>query len=122
MLAAGGFEESDSGTASGVRCALDVADRVAELAPSWTVRLAVHTGPVVAAVIGRHSYQLELWGASVQMTTWLATHGVAGAVTASAETWKRVHTAVTGTQLEVRSSAGPIPIYRIDGATRDRDT
>ena len=33
--------------------------------PSWEVRIGIHTGPVVAGVVGRKKFAYDIWGDAV---------------------------------------------------------
>ena len=50
------------------------------------IRMSVHTGPIVAGVIGNNKYAYDLWGASVTMANRLATTCPPGNIQISEET------------------------------------
>jgi class 3 adenylate cyclase len=54
------------------------------------LRVGVHTGPLVAGVIGTHKFQYDLWGDTVNVASRLETTGVAGAVQVSQTTRDRL--------------------------------
>ena len=54
------------------------------------LRVGVHTGPVVAGVIGTHKFSYDLWGDTVNVASRLESGGVAGAVQVSEATWRRI--------------------------------
>jgi adenylate cyclase len=56
------------------------------------LRVGVHTGPLVAGVIGTHKFQYDLWGDTVNVASRLETTGVAGAVQVSETTRDRLDT------------------------------
>ncbi|MFO0650498.1 MAG: adenylate/guanylate cyclase domain-containing protein [Polyangiales bacterium] len=57
---------------------------------SLSVRVGVHTGPVVAGVIGTSKFAYDVWGDTVNTASRMESHGVAGAVQVSEVTWARV--------------------------------
>jgi class 3 adenylate cyclase len=66
---------------------------------AWDVRVGVHVGPVVAGVLGRRQYLFDLWGDTVNTAQRVESHGVPGAVTLSAEAWRRVEPCCHGEPL-----------------------
>ncbi|HRI12051.1 MAG TPA: adenylate/guanylate cyclase domain-containing protein [Verrucomicrobiota bacterium] len=71
---------------------------------SIRLRIGLHTGPVVAGVIGRHRFSYDLWGDTVNTASRMESHGIPGKI--------QVTTAVAD-RLQGRYSfepRGPIPI------------
>ena len=54
------------------------------------LRVGVHTGPVVAGVIGTHKFSYDLWGDTVNLASRMESHGVDGAVHVSAAVYERL--------------------------------
>ncbi len=52
--------------------------------------MGVHTGPLVAGVIGTHKFQYDLWGDTVNVASRLEATGVPGAVQVSRATRERL--------------------------------
>lgn len=55
-----------------VRCAFAMADAAASLPVPWTIRAAIHRGPVIAGVLGHSKLAFDLWGDTVNVTARLA--------------------------------------------------
>ena len=50
------------------------------------IRIGVHTGPIVAGVIGKNKFAFDLWGSSVNMANRLETTCPAGRIHISEQT------------------------------------
>ncbi len=68
---------------------LDLFDKEKEL-PRWKIRLGVHTGPLVAGVVGKIKYAYDVWGDSVNIASRMETAGEVGRVNISASTYEYV--------------------------------
>ena len=55
---------------------------------SWEVRIGVHTGPVVAGVVGKKKYAYDIWGSTVNIASRMESNGVPGRVNISAYTYE----------------------------------
>jgi adenylate cyclase len=53
--------------------------------PVMRVRIGIHTGSVVAGVIGRHKFSYDVWGDTVNMASRLETHGMPDRIQVSQE-------------------------------------
>ncbi len=58
--------------------------------PYWQVRIGVHTGDLVAGVIGREKFAYDVWGDTVNTASRLESSGEAGRVNISSATYKLV--------------------------------
>jgi class 3 adenylate cyclase/CheY-like chemotaxis protein len=54
------------------------------------IRVGMHTGPVVAGIIGTHKFIYDIWGDTVNTASRLESHGAADRISVSAETYRRL--------------------------------
>src|SRR6185503_8400541 len=62
----------------------------AESCPYWQLRLGIHTGPLVAGVIGQEKFAYDVWGDTVNTASRLESAGVAGRINISEATYEIV--------------------------------
>ena len=68
---------------------VDLAGR--EFDEALQIRIGIHTGPVVAGVIGTQKFIYDIWGETVNTASRLESHGLPGRIAVSAETYRRLH-------------------------------
>ena len=78
-----------------VRAALEmvrfVAERPRNGAPvEWAMRVGIHTGPVVAGVVGTLKFAFDVWGDTVNFASRMESSGVPNRVNISERTYARV--------------------------------
>jgi class 3 adenylate cyclase len=54
------------------------------------VRVGMHSGPVIAGIIGTRKFAYDLWGETVNLASRLEAHGAAGRIHVSESTWQRL--------------------------------
>ena len=82
MCAAGLPEEDPGHAANAVRAALAMQEYLATH-PFFKARIGLHTGPVVAGVVGRDKFAYDVWGDTVNQAARLETAGEPGRVAIS---------------------------------------
>ena len=63
-----------------VNCAVEIANRVSGIGEGWKVRAGVHSGPVMAGIVGRERYQFDIWGDTVNVASRLTSAASPGSV------------------------------------------
>ena len=58
--------------------------------PYWQIRIGVHSGDLVAGVVGREKFSYDVWGDTVNTASRLESSGVAGRVNISGATYELV--------------------------------
>lgn len=73
-----------------VECGFQMIKAVQQHRSGWNLRVGVHAGPVVAAVLGKRQYLYDLWGDSVNTAARMESNGKPGCVNLTLEAWSRV--------------------------------
>jgi class 3 adenylate cyclase/HAMP domain-containing protein len=58
--------------------------------PKWSVRIGIHTGPVIAGVVGIRKFAFDIWGDSVNFSSRMESSGAANRINVSERTYSRV--------------------------------
>ena len=83
----------------------------------WHLRVGLHSGPVVAGVVGRRKYAYDVWGDTVNIASRMESSGEPGRINLSAYTWDMVRASFEG-EYRGRQGAkgkGEIDMYFITG-------
>ena len=94
-MVAGGIPSPRADHAEAVaNLALDLRDAMdAHASPTGArvgMRIGMHTGQVVAGVIGTHKFSYDLWGETVNIASRMEAHGLDGSIQVSEATWLRL--------------------------------
>ncbi len=94
-MAAGGIPEKNStNPVEVVLAALEMQHYMHELkktnADIWDLRIGIHTGPVIAGVVGHKKLSYDIWGDTVNTASRMESSGVAGKVNISGTTYSLV--------------------------------
>ena len=96
-IAAGGLPENNSATAQNViEAAIAMQQEVEKLKgervtfnkPYFELRIGIHTGPVVAGVVGIKKFQYDIWGDTVNLAARMEQSGVPGKINISQHTYE----------------------------------
>jgi class 3 adenylate cyclase len=60
--------------------------------PPWELRVGIHTGGVMAGVVGRRKFTYDIWGDAVNVAARMEACSEPGRVNISESTWQRVQT------------------------------
>ncbi|MCE9501980.1 MAG: adenylate/guanylate cyclase domain-containing protein, partial [Leptospira sp.] len=56
----------------------------------WELRVGIHTGPLVAGVIGEKKFAYDIWGDTVNTASRMESSGVVGKINISGETFEKI--------------------------------
>jgi class 3 adenylate cyclase/Tfp pilus assembly protein PilF len=82
----------------------------------WGVRIGIHTGPLVAGVVGKKKYAYDIWGSTVNIASRMESNGVPGQVNISSAVYEQVKDVYSCTYRGkiYAKNVGEIDMYLID--------
>jgi class 3 adenylate cyclase len=134
MFACGLPAKRASHAVDAVLAALEMVEVVKELGArpdgtGWNIRVGLHSGPVVAGVVGIRKFAFDIWGNTVNFAARMESSGVPGRVNISEQTWgltrglidceARGHIKIKGgREMPMYIAKGPAREF-LDGAVKD---
>ncbi|HNS16947.1 MAG TPA: adenylate/guanylate cyclase domain-containing protein [Bacteroidales bacterium] len=87
----------------------------------WELRIGIHTGPVVAGVVGKNKFAYDIWGDTVNIASCMESSGVAGKVNISGSTYeliKEEFICIYRGKIHAKNR-GDIDMYIVEGLVAD---
>jgi len=88
---------------------------------SWELRLGIHTGPVIAGVVGKNKFAYDIWGDAVNLASRMESSGIPGKVNISGSTYELVkeHFKCLHRGMIEAKNKGQVDMYLVEGANED---
>ena len=125
MCAAGVPTRNQSNPIEAVLAGLDIAQFMATLKglrknegkPFWELRIGIHTGPLIAGVVGKKKFAYDVWGDTVNTASRMESSGEPGRVNISAATHKLVkkYFECTSRGKVAAKNKGDLEMYFVEG-------
>ena len=86
----------------------------------WELRIGIHTGPVIAGVVGKNKFAYDIWGDAVNTASRMESSGVPGKVNISGTTYELVkdHFECTYRGKIQAKNKGEIDMYIVEGVKK----
>jgi class 3 adenylate cyclase len=125
MCASGLPKANDENAKNAVMAALDMQQFIKEFCsankiqnlPVFEVRIGIHTGPIVAGVVGSKKFAYDIWGDTVNQASQMEQLSDPGKVNISSDTFKLIKNDFRFTdrgRVETKSK-GNVEMYFVDG-------
>ncbi len=91
-------------------------DRIARGEPQWMIRIGMHSGPIVAGVVGEKKFAYDIWGNTVNVASRMESNSLPGRINISGATYAQVMDLVEASPrgpIKVRGK-GELHMYFVD--------
>ncbi|HLJ92284.1 MAG TPA: adenylate/guanylate cyclase domain-containing protein [Gemmataceae bacterium] len=121
MATSGLLEPAENPVLNCIQCGQELIASAQALVTRWNVRIGIHSGPVVAGVLGRRQYLFDLWGDTVNTAARMEANGVPGSITLSKEAWQQIAHCCRGESRGLVSvkGKGDLEVFRLQEIIRD---
>ena len=126
MFVSGLPEKRGSHAVDAVLAALEMVEVVKELgarddSTGWNIRVGLHSGPVVAGVVGIRKFAFDIGGNTVNFAARMESSGVPGRVNMSERTWSLTRGLIDGeARGNIRIKEGrEMPMFLAEGPVRE---
>jgi adenylate cyclase len=93
--------------------------KIAEGKPYYQIHIGIHTGPVVAGIVGVKKFAYDIWGDTVNIASRMESSGEAGKINISGSTYELVKDQYTCSyrgKIEAKGK-GELDMYFVDRMT-----
>lgn len=83
----------------------------------WELRIGIHTGPVIAGVVGKNKFAYDIWGDAVNTASRMESSGIPGKVNISGDTYELIKNNFVCThrgKIQAKNK-GEIDMYIVEG-------
>ncbi len=97
-------------------------EKVVQGKPYWELRIGIHSGSVIAGVIGKHKFVYDIWGDAVNIASRMESSGEAWEVNISEQTYdliKDQFECVARGKVPIKHK-GPVDMYFVKGKKKNR--
>lgn len=127
-MCAGGIPvANDTNPSDIVRAGLEIKDYMENLKKEreqhgqdyWELRIGIHTGPVIAGVVGKNKFAYDIWGDAVNTASRMESSGIPGKVNISGSTYELIKDQFECThrgKIQAKNK-GEIDMYIVEKAT-----
>ena len=95
------------------------ANKLAQGLPVWDLRLGIHSGEIIAGVVGKKKFAYDIWGDTVNLAARMEQNSEAGKINISGSTYKLVKdkfTCVYRGKIEAKNK-GEVEMYFVESRT-----